>query len=84
MPSLCPYHAFPPDLPRIPRCLSSNFGSGTIFAVKPFLAFLFFLATTIILGIGMWVAVDKGSLWILLAGVVGYIGLFTRYGCQTH
>ena len=52
--------------------------------MKPFLAFLFFLVTTLILGVGMWMAVDKGSLWILLAGVVGYIGLFTRYGCQTH
>ncbi|MEI6356111.1 MAG: hypothetical protein WCP53_03305 [Verrucomicrobiota bacterium] len=52
--------------------------------MKPFLAFLFFLATTLILGIGMWMAVDKGSLWLMLAGAVGYIGLFTRYGCQTH
>ena len=52
--------------------------------VKPFLAFLFFLATTLILGVGMWMAVDKGSLWLLLAGVVGYLGLFARYGCQTH
>jgi hypothetical protein len=52
--------------------------------VKPFLAFLFFLATTIILGVGMWMAVDKGSMWLLLAGVVGYTGLLTRYGCQTH
>ncbi len=52
--------------------------------VKPFLAFLFFLATTIILGIGLWMAVDKESLWLLLAGVVGYLGLFARYGCQTH
>ena len=52
--------------------------------MKPLLAFLFFLATTIILGAGMWMAVDKGSLWLLLAGVAGYIGLFARYGCQTH
>ena|GEM_PF-2090124 len=52
--------------------------------MKPFLAFLFFLATTLILGVGMVMAVDKGSLWLLLTGVVGYLGLFTRYGCQTH
>lgn len=64
--------------------MSSTFGTAIPFGVKPFLAFLFFLVTTLILGIGMWVAVDKGSLWILLAGVVGYLGLFTRYGCQTH
>ncbi len=75
VPTLC--HA-------LPRRLSSAFGSGIKFSVKPFLAFLFFLATTLILGIGMWMAVDKGSLWLLLAGVVGYIGLLTRYGCQTH
>lgn len=64
--------------------MSSAFGSGSSVPVKPFLAFLFFLATTLILGIGMWMAVDKGSLWLMLAGAVGYIGLFTRYGCQTH
>ena len=68
------------------RRLSSSFGTGIPSRVKPFLAFLFFLVTTLILGVGMWVAVatEKGSLWILLAGLAGYIGLFTRYGCQTH
>lgn len=64
--------------------MSSSIGTAIPSPVKPFLAFLFFLATTIILGIGMWMAVDKGSMWLLLAGVVGYIGLLTRYGCQTH
>ena len=64
--------------------MSWSGASGIPSGVKPFLAFLFFLVTTLILGVGMWVAVDKGSLWILLAGLVGYIGLFTRYGCQTH
>ena len=77
MPSLHSAHA-------LPRRLSSAFGFGMSLIVKPFLAFLFFLATTLILGVGMWMAVDKGSLWLLLAGVVGYLGLFTRYGCQTH
>ena len=52
--------------------------------MKPFLAFLFFLVTTLVLGVGMLKAVDQGSLWVLLVGVVGYIGLLTRYGCQTH
>jgi len=84
MPPLRPFHPLPPCVPRIPRRLSSAFGSGIFLDVKPFLAFLFFLATTLILGVGMWMAVDKGSLWLMLTGVVGYIGLFTRYGCQTH
>lgn len=52
--------------------------------MKPFLAFLFFLVTTLVLGAGMLKAVDHGSLWLLLVGVVGYIGLLTRFGCQTH
>jgi hypothetical protein len=52
--------------------------------MKPFLAFLFYFISTVILGVGVWKAVDQGALWLLLVGVLGYLGLFIRYGCQSH
>ena len=52
--------------------------------MKPFMAFLFYFISTVILGVGVWKAVDQGALWLLLVGVLGYLGLFIRYGCQSH
>lgn len=52
--------------------------------MKAFFAFLFFLVSTVVLGVGVWLSVDKGSLWLLLVGLLGYLGLFAKYGCQSH
>jgi hypothetical protein len=52
--------------------------------MKPFLSFLFFLISTIVLATGLWMSVDKGASWLLLVGVLGYLGLFVKYGCQGH
>ena len=52
--------------------------------MKPFLAALFYLVATVILGVGVWLAVDKGTLWLMLVGIAAYLGLFVRYGCQAH
>ena len=52
--------------------------------MKPLLSFLFFLISTIVLATGLWMSVDRGASWLLVVGVVGYLGLFVKYGCQGH
>ena len=52
--------------------------------MKPFLSFLFFLLATAVLATGLWMSIDKGAGWLLVVGLVSYIGLFIRYGCLSH
>ncbi|HTH46993.1 MAG TPA: hypothetical protein VMB21_05740 [Candidatus Limnocylindria bacterium] len=52
--------------------------------MKSFGAFLFFAFFTILLAVGIVMAVAKGSPWVLLVGFLGYMGLLTKYGCQVE
>jgi hypothetical protein len=52
--------------------------------MKPFLAFVFFLISTVILGVGCYMAAAGLGNWLLLLGVVGYLGLFIKEGCWAH
>ncbi len=52
--------------------------------MKLFLSFLFFLIATAVLATGLWMSIDKGTVWLLVVGLVSYIGLFIRYGCLSH
>jgi hypothetical protein len=52
--------------------------------MKPFLSFLFFFVFTVLLAVGITKAVESNAMAILGVGVVGYLGLFIRYGCMGH
>lgn len=52
--------------------------------MKPLLAALFFVVSTIILTVVCYMAAaGKGSLPLLVA-LVAYLGMFIRYGCIAH
>ncbi len=38
----------------------------------------------VVLGLGMGLAAHGHGIWFLLLGVVAFLGLFVRFGCQTH
>ena len=50
--------------------------------MKFILAWLVTLSMAFFLGLGILLAV-KGSWWLLLVGVIGYLLAFARFGC-TH
>lgn len=56
---------------------------GSVAAMNFVLALLFFLVVGAVLTIGIAMAA-KGAAWLLIAGVVVFIGLFIKYGCLTH
>jgi hypothetical protein len=47
------------------------------------LALLAWLIIAAVLTTGILMAV-QGSLWLLLLGVLGFILLFSKYGCLSH
>ena len=49
-------------------------------AMKLFSAVLVYLVIGLILGWGILLAV-KGSLWLLIAGLVVYVVAFAKFGC---
>ena len=49
-------------------------------AMKLFSAVLVYLIIGLILGWGILLAV-KGSLWLLIAGILSYIIVFAKFGC---
>lgn len=42
------------------------------------------LGISLVLCVGMWLASHGRGLWPLLVGIVGFLGMFVRYGCRTH
>jgi hypothetical protein len=52
--------------------------------MKAWLATLFFLFFTVLLGVGCYRASVGQGLAVLMIGVFGYLGLFVRLGCLTH
>ena len=52
--------------------------------MKALSAFLFYLVATVVLAAGIALLVSKGWPWLLLVGFVAYVGLFIKYGCQSH
>lgn len=52
-------------------------------AMKFVLSIATYLVMALILAAGILMAI-KGSLWLLVAGVLGYLVLLTKFGCQTH
>lgn len=49
--------------------------------MKFFLAILAYLVIGLVLGLGMYVGMVKGSWWLLIAGIVAYVVGFARIGC---
>ncbi len=47
-------------------------------------ACLAWLAIASVLGLGLWLLTVKGSPWLFIAAVVGFIGAVGKIGCQTH
>lgn len=39
---------------------------------------------SVVLGLGLWLASHGNGIWLLVVGVAGFLGLFIRYGCQSH
>jgi hypothetical protein len=37
-----------------------------------------------VLGVGMLLGSHGHGWWVLALGVVGFLGLFVRFGCRTH
>lgn len=42
------------------------------------------LAISVVLCTGIWAASHGHGVWFLVLGVLGFLGLFIRYGCQSH
>ncbi len=58
--------------------------AATVAAMKFVAATLVILVISLVLCLGIWAAAHGHGIWFLILGVVGFLGLFIRYGCQTH
>ena len=52
-----------------------------LFPMKFLLAIVAYMVIGIILCLGMYLGMAKGSWWFLIAGVVAYVVAFARIGC---
>ena len=69
----------PPNLRLEPRP-----GPGKLAEMKFVAAFIVILLISLVLCLGMGLAAHGHGVWLLVLGIVGFLGLFIRYGCQTH
>jgi len=42
------------------------------------------LVISLVLCAGIWVASHGHGIWFLALGVIGFLALFIRFGCQPH
>ncbi len=49
--------------------------------MKLLAAFGVYLAFALLIGLGILIAITKGSFWLLLAGMAVFLFTFIRYGC---
>ncbi|MEW6159962.1 MAG: hypothetical protein AB1813_21240 [Verrucomicrobiota bacterium] len=47
-------------------------------------AILVWMVMGIVLGVGLWLMTAKGSPWLLVVGLLGFILGVARIGCRTH
>lgn len=47
-------------------------------------AMLVVLVISLVLCLGIWAAAHGHGIWFLILGVIGFLGLFIRFGCQSH
>ncbi len=47
-------------------------------------AMLVTILISFVLALGIWTAAHGYGVWFLILGVIGFLGLFIRYGCQSH
>ena len=47
-------------------------------------ACLAWLAMAFVIGLGLWLLAVKGSPWIFIVAVVGFITAVGKIGCKTH
>lgn len=60
-------------------------GKALVFGrMKLFLAFLVWIIMGVIIGMGMLSAVAKGSFWLLILALLGFIVLVAKIGCLSH
>ncbi len=52
--------------------------------MKFVMASLVILLISLVLCAGIWAAAHGHGFWLITLGTVGFLGLFIRYGCQTH
>jgi len=52
--------------------------------MKFVMASLVILMISLVLCAGIWAAAHGHGFWLITLGTVGFLGLFIRYGCQTH
>ena len=57
--------------------------AGYICSMKLLLAFAVWIGMGTVLGVGILMAV-KGSPWLLIAGLIGFVIAVGRIGCMSH
>jgi hypothetical protein len=57
--------------------------AGKLRAMKLLCAFAVWLGMGVVLGFGILMAI-KGSLWLLIAGLIGFIIAVGKIGCMPH
>jgi hypothetical protein len=43
-----------------------------------------FLGFAVLIGLGIVIAVSKGSVWLLLLGIGAFLFAFVKFGCLDH
>jgi hypothetical protein len=58
--------------------------AATVAGMKFVAALFVVLVISFVLCAGIWAAAHGHGIWFLALGVIGFLALFIRYGCQTH
>jgi hypothetical protein len=64
--------------------LNQRTTSVTFAAMNFLLASLAWLVIGILLGLGIWLWVAKGVIWVMLLVIVGLVVAIGKIGCSTH
>lgn len=71
------------NCPAAKHCLKDDPDSLTSLPMKLLCAFAVWIGMGVVLGTGILMAV-KGSPWLLIAGMVGFVIAVGKIGCATH
>jgi len=76
------YHDF--DRRNFNTLLESVPGTINIRGMKFFYACFVWLAIALILGLGLFLFAVKGSPWLFIASIIGFVVAVGKIGCATH
>ena|SRR2546425_10688767 len=75
---------FPESIFGFQKCAVEPQGkAGYICSMKLLLAFAVWIGMGVVLGVGILMAV-KGSPWLLIAGLIGFVIAVGKIGCMSH